>query len=461
MRSDEGTDRSSVETIFALATPPGRSAIQVIRVSGPGAGRALKKMAGGIPADRQASFRLVTTPEGDPLDHGLVLFFKGPRSATGEDLAEFHLHGSPVLGKLVMLALETLPRFRLAEPGEFTRRAFAHGKLDLDQVEAIGDMIDADTSQQHRQAMSQLDGNLGQQTEDWRQQIISLSARLEALIDFADETLPEGLEIEIKSGLDALQQDLSRALMSARGGILNRDGISLALIGEPNAGKSTLLNLLTGDDRAIVSPEAGTTRDLVEVSMDFSGRAVRLTDTAGIRAGADAIEEEGIKRAIGRAACAAMVLVLVPADSDDALACWQRLTKAILDAVPADISVKPQLLPLITKTDLANGSNLPEWPRISAVTGEGLDDLDAMINARLDDLVPPPEPAVLTRHRHQQAVSVAHDAIGRALDHAVATAPELMAEDLRIAATALGRITGRVDVEDLLDHIFSSFCIGK
>ena len=454
------------ETIFALATPPGRAAIQVIRVSGPGAARALRRMAGGVPPERQARLARITTAEGEPLDQGMVMFFKGPRSATGEDCAEFHLHGSPVLGRLVMLALETLPRFRLALPGEFTRRAFANGKLDLDQVEAIGDMIDADTAQQHRQAMSQLDGDLGRQTETWRQDVLVLSARLEALIDFADEALPDGLDAEIRSGLAGLCTDLDKALATAHGGILNRDGISLALIGEPNAGKSTLLNLLAGDDRAIVSPEAGTTRDLVEVAIDVDGVALRLTDTAGIRADAGDIEREGIRRAVNRAATAALVLVLVPADSDDALACWQRLADAVRSAVPADsAAAPPQLIPLITKTDLADGAVLPEWPRICALSGEGREALDRLLKAHIADLVPPPEPAMLTRLRHQQAVQTARDALERALaaarDNGVVTAPELMAEDLRLAATALGRITGRVDVEDLLDHIFSSFCIGK
>ena len=454
------------ETIFALATPPGRAAIQVIRVSGPGAARALRRMAGGVPPERQARLARITTAEGEPLDQGMVMFFKGPRSATGEDCAEFHLHGSPVLGRLVMLALETLPRFRLALPGEFTRRAFANGKLNLDQVEAIGDMIDADTAQQHRQAMSQLDGDLGRQTETWRQDVLVLSARLEALIDFADEALPDGLDAEIRSGLAGLCTDLDKALATAHGGILNRDGISLALIGEPNAGKSTLLNLLAGDDRAIVSPEAGTTRDLVEVAIDVDGVALRLTDTAGIRADAGDIEREGIRRAVNRAATAALVLVLVPADSDDALACWQRLADAVRSAVPADsAAAPPQLIPLITKTDLADGAVLPEWPRICALSGEGQEALDHLLKAHIADLVPPPEPAMLTRLRHQQAVQTARDALERALaaarDNGVVTAPELMAEDLRLAASALGRITGRVDVEDLLDHIFSSFCIGK
>lgn len=453
------------ETIFALATPPGRSAIQVIRVSGPGAARALRRMAGGVPAERQARLARITTPEGELLDQGMVMFFKGPRSATGEDCAEFHLHGSPVLGRLVMLALETLPRFRLALPGEFTRRAFANGKLDLDQVEAIGDIIDADTAQQHRQAMSQLDGDLGRQTETWRQDVLVLSARLEALIDFADEALPDGLDAEISASLAALCDDLDKALLTARGGILNRDGISLALIGEPNAGKSTLLNMLARDDRAIVSPEAGTTRDLVEVAIDIDGVALRLTDTAGIRADAGNIEREGIRRAINRAATAALVLVLVPADSDDPLSCWQRLADAVRSAVPGDIATPPQLIPLITKTDLADGAVLPEWPRVCALSGEGHEALDRLLKTHIADLVPPSEPAMLTRLRHQQAVQTAKDALERALaaarDNAVATAPELMAEDLRLAATALGRITGRVDVEDLLDHIFSSFCIGK
>ena len=313
--------------------------------------------------------------------------------------------------------------------------------------------------------MSQLDGDLGRQTETWRQDVLILSARLEALIDFADETLPDGLDAEIRSGLAGLCDDLDKALLTARGGILNRDGISLALIGEPNAGKSTLLNMLAGDDRAIVSPEAGTTRDLVEVAIDVDGVALRLTDTAGIRADAGDIEREGIRRAINRAATAALVLVLVPADSDDPVACWQRLADAIRSAIPEDHLVPPQLIPLITKTDLADGAVLPEWPRVCALSGEGHEALDRLLKTHIADLVPPSEPAMLTRLRHQQAVQTAKDALERALaaarDNAVATAPELMAEDLRLAATVLGRITGRVDVEDLLDHIFSSFCIGK
>lgn len=468
MNSNDSYDPDQAEmgeTIFALATPPGRSAVQIIRVSGPGAARALRRLAGGVPQERQLTKARISTSEGQSLDHGMVVFFKGPRSATGEDCAEFHLHGSPVVGKAVMLALEDLPRFRLAQPGEFTRRGFAHGKLNLDQVEAIGDMIDADTSQQHRQAMSQLDGDLGRQTEDWRQQVLTLSARLEALIDFADEALPDGLNDEIKSDLSRLQHDLKKALEASHGGILNRDGIALALIGEPNAGKSTLLNMLVGDDRAIVSAEAGTTRDLVEVAIDLDGRALRLTDTAGIRTGAGAVEEEGIRRAVARAASAALVLVLIPADSPDPMACWHRLAEAVNAAIPADTRHPPQLIPLITKIDLAKGSVLPEWPAISAVTGEGRQGLDLLLRARLDDLVPPPEPAVLTRLRHQQSVATALEAIDRAFEQAcqdaVLTSPELMAEDLRLAATSLGRITGRVDVEDLLDHIFSSFCIGK
>lgn len=449
----------TTETIFALATPPGRSAVQVIRISGPGAGRALRRMAGGIPAPRQAHFTTITDPDGAALDQGLVLFFPGPASATGEDLAEFHLHGNPVLGRMVMLALEALPRFRLADRGEFTRRAFLNGKLDLDQAEAIGDIIDADTADQHRQALRQLDGQLGDVTEAWRGQLIRLSAELEALIDFADEALPPELEDTLRTGIADLHDAMAAALATAERGMLNRDGLTVAILGRPNAGKSTLLNSLAGDDRAIVSPEAGTTRDIVQVSLDVGGLAVHLVDTAGIRETDGMIEREGIRRALARARAAAIVLILLDSHDRDPLASWKEITSQLAASQPRD---GQKIIPILTKADTCPpGRVLPEWPMISAATGQGMAELDRMLVEAVRGFAPDGEAAVLTRERHRQAVATALAALDRAAQLSAAAEPELMAEEFRLAAVALGRITGRVDVEDLLDQIFAAFCIGK
>ena len=470
MITGSGADgmQQHVETIFALATPPGRSAIQVIRVSGPGAARALRRMAGGLPEPRRATLATITDPDGNRLDRGMVMFFPGLNSATGEDLAEFHLHGSPVLGRMVMQALETLPRFRLADPGEFTRRSFLNGRIDLDQAEAIGDMIDADTAEQHRAAMSQLDGRLGTITESWREQLVNLSARLEALIDFADEELPDDLDQAVRQAVDQLIDAMRVAIAQAERNMLNRDGITVAILGRPNAGKSTLLNILAGDDRAIVSPEAGTTRDLVRVSLDIGGLAVHLIDTAGIRATTGMVEKEGIRRAIEAASTAAIVLVLIESTDPDPMLAWQSITAQLnaLDAnTDTNTDTRPQgqkVIPVISKADACPpGQVFPEWMMISAQSGQGMDSFDAMLAAALADFTPSGEAAMLTRERHRHAVTTAFDALERARDHSLATSPELMAEEFRHAALALGRITGRVDVEDLLDQIFSAFCIGK
>ena len=450
---------SSNETIFAPATPPGRSAVQVVRVSGPKAGDALKRLAGGVPEARRASLAAITGPDGAVLDRGLVLFFPAPATATGEDIAEFHLHGGPALGRLLLEALGTLPGTRFAAPGEFTRRAFANGRLDLDQAEAIGDIIDADTANQHRQAMRQLDGQLGRSTEEWRRQLVELSGRLEALIDFADEGLPAELEEDIKERLKTLSSAMEAALGEADRGILNRDGLTVAILGRPNAGKSTLLNRLAGDDRAIVSPEAGTTRDLVRVSLDIGGMAVHLVDTAGIREAGGEVESEGIRRALEMAENAAVVLVLVESTDPDPLATLKDITAPLKGGAAAS---GRQVVPVISKEDLRpSGRELPKWPKISAEIGMGMDEFDAMLTQTLLEASGGGEPALLTRERHRQAVLSALEGLNRAAGLSPGTAPELLAEEFRHSATALGRITGRVDVEELLDQIFSSFCIGK
>ena len=450
------------ETIFALATPPGRSAIQIIRVSGTGAARALRRLAGSVPPPREARMAILRDSEGQPLDQAMVLLFKAPASATGENVAEFHLHGSPVLGRMVMLELEKLPGFRLAEPGEFTRRAFLEGKINLDQAEAIGDMIDADTSRQHAQAMAQLDGALSSRTDQWRVELIALSAHLEALIDFADEELPDHVLAEIRSGTSALIADMQAALASAQAGMITRDGVTVALLGLPNAGKSTLLNALAGDARAIVSPEAGTTRDIITASLDIGGIPVHLVDTAGIRATTSNIEKEGVRRALNAGADAAIVLVLVDQTEAKPAAVFQEISRNIAEKVKEEGRKPPHLIPVLTKSDLPAGKDpLPEWVMISAETGQGLGKLQHELARYIEDFATPPEPPILTRQRHLEAVTAALDALEAAEQLDIETAPELMAEEFRHAVHALGRLTGRVDVEDLLDHIFAAFCIGK
>ena len=449
----------SNDTIFAPATPPGRSAIQVIRVSGPGSAETLRRLAGGVPEARRATLATIVDSVGETIDRGLVLFFPAPETATGEDLAEFHLHGGPVPGRLLLETLGTLPGCRPAGPGEFTRRAFANGRLDLDQAEAVGDIIDADTASQHRQAMRQLDGRLGASTEEWRDGLVGLSARLEALIDFADEELPEGLEKEVRGQLESLRLAMESALNEANRGILNRDGVTVAILGRPNAGKSTLLNRLAGDDRAIVSPEAGTTRDLVRVSLYIGGVAVHLVDTAGIRDAEGGIEGEGIRRAIDMANKAAIVLVLLDAESpkpEETLADIAAQLKA------GGETPGQRIIPVVSKADLqGTGKTTPNWPRISAREGIGMEEFGVMLAEAVSGIAGTGEPALLTRERHRQSVSTALEALRRAAELSPADSPELLAEEFRHASAALGRITGRVDVEDLLDRIFESFCIGK
>ena len=449
------------ETIFALATPPGRSALQIIRISGEGSARLLRKMTGALPKPRSAHYTEIALDDG-PVDQALVLFFKGPASSTGEDMAELHLHGSPILGRMVMEWLELQPRCRLADHGEFSRRAFLNGKINLDQAEGIADLIDADTTAQHQQAIRQLDGVLSDATENWRMQLIGLSGELEALIDFADEELPPDVENRVLSGIESLSSAMQNALSTASSGLINRDGFKIAILGRPNAGKSTFLNRWTGDERAIVSDEAGTTRDLVQVSLDLGGIAVHLTDTAGIRHDSDVgqVEEEGIRRALKAACDAQMVLMLIDHRDDDVLATYATLLQALRDITPN--GVMPEIIPVLTKADiLEKNTVLPEWLMISAETGVGMVELDKLIRERISALTDGMEAPLLTRHRHISAVTQAADALDRAATLSLHDAPELMAEEFRLAATSLGRISGRVDVEDLLDHIFTSFCIGK
>ena len=430
------------DTIYALSSAAGRAGIAVLRVSGPQAGATLETLSGeALPPPRVASLRIFRDASGE-IDRGLALWFPGPASFTGEDCAEFHAHGGRAVVEAMLTALAAQPSLRPAEPGEFTRRAVENGKMDLTAAEALADLIDAETQGQRRQALRQYEGALFVLYEDWRARLIRASAWAEASIDFSDEELPEGVLAETNTVLDKIAEEIQNHLRDSSSGELVREGIHLTVIGLPNAGKSSLINALAKRDVAIVSEMPGTTRDVIEVRLDLGGYLVTAADTAGLRASPDAIEQEGVRRALARAEEADLVLLL-------------------LDGSAPDTS-----LASLPKADLIiwNKADLP-WPhpregsRLSLKTGEGLSALLETLTAKVKALVvrqtdSPP----LTRARHRHALEEALAALRRAIQ---ADESELMAEDIRLALRALGRITGRVDIEDVLDVIFRDFCIGK
>jgi tRNA modification GTPase len=441
-----------VLTIFAPATAPGRGGVAIVRVSGPLAGTALTALTGGtLPAPRVATFvRLADPGTGEFLDQGLVLWFPAPHSFTGEDVAEFHVHGGRAVIAGVIGALAGLPGLRIAEPGEFSRRGFENGKFDLTAAEAIADLVDADTAAQRRQALRQMEGELGRLYDGWRHRLTRALAHLEADIDFPDEDLPEGVAGMVRPELEALAREIAAHLNDNRRGERLRDGIHIAILGAPNAGKSSLLNLLARREAAIVSERAGTTRDVVEVHLDLGGFPVVLADTAGLREAADEIESEGIRRALDRAA-----------NADLKLAVFDATSLPEVDAQTLGV-VDDQTLVVLNKVDRAarlveeiGGSRAMH---VSARTGEGLPELLLTLTSAVQERFEAPSVPALTRARHREALEDCAASLQRAM---VAVLPELTAEDVRLASRALGRITGRVDVEDLLDVIFRDFCIGK
>ena len=382
---------------------------------------------------------------GEQLDDGLLLWFRGPYSATGEDVAEFHLHGSRAVLAAVMGVLGRLG-LRLAEPGEFTRRAFLNGKVDLLQAEAIADLAAAETEAQRRQALRQLDGELGSLYRGWCHRLTHIVAHLEAAIDFPDEDLPPEIEERVLCEIEALSSEIERHLAEGHRGERLRDGILVAIIGPPNAGKSSLLNKIAQRDAAITSPVAGTTRDIVEVAVDLAGYPVVLADTAGLRDSDDLVEQEGLRRALRRADEAEIRLFVFDARCPNEMrgaAAWQGpdtiLVANKIDLVPAGFGLPSSILP------------------ISALTGEGIDAMLSALGERVAQTYRIESP-VLTRARHRQALEEAALSLQRAVGAALA---ELRAEDLRVALRSLGHIIGAVDVEDLLDVIFRDFCIGK
>jgi tRNA modification GTPase len=449
-----------IDTIYALATPPGRGAVAVLRLSGPQTRDALAGLGVGEIEPRRASLRRLLRPSSpdDLLDEALVLWFPGPGSYTGEDSAELQLHGGRAVVEAVSAALADLG-LRLAEPGEFTRRAFQNGKLDLTQAEAVADLVDAETEAQKRQALAQLDGALGRRYEAWRRELAQSLAWLEAAIDFPDEDLPMDLALRVSPRLQALAADLTRALAEDRRGVDVRDGYRIALVGAPNAGKSSLFNGIVGREAAIVAARPGTTRDVIEAAIDLDGYRVVLADMAGLRATEEEIEAEGVRRARAWADGAALRLWVVDAS---AVGAGWREGADLLRAGDLCVLNKRELRPSPTVRlvrDHADAARA-EVVDLSAVTGEGLDALRGALRARVVTALGGADFPATTRLRHRLRLREALSHVERGIA-ALSLGAELAAEDLRLAARALERVTGRVDAEDVLDVVFASFCIGK
>ncbi|PHQ66716.1 MAG: tRNA uridine-5-carboxymethylaminomethyl(34) synthesis GTPase MnmE [Sneathiella sp.] len=441
----------STETIFALASGRGRAGVAVVRLSGPGAMASLKALTNQpLPKPRQAALRNLHIDNKKILiDQSLVLIFESPNSFTGEDVVELHLHGGPAILAALFEELSSRDGLRIAEPGEFTRRAFEHGKLDLTEAEGLGDLVNAETAAQAQQALRQMRGELGEIYEGWRSELISSLAHLEADIDFPDEDLPCGVAAAMAPKIAKLRQAMENHLADGHRGEKIRDGLDVVILGAPNVGKSSLLNWLAGREAAIVSDLAGTTRDIVEVHMDLAGYPVTIADTAGLRDSTDAIEREGVRRARERAEMADIRILMTAADAPEAPPEFVGLAQS------GDFH-------LINKTDAYDAGSAratfkdAQW--VSVKTGEGLEgflkNLEEDVIARLDVSGAP----ALTQVRHRRALEECVACLTR---FDAAPDPELAAEDIRLAARSLARITGRIDVEDILDVIFGDFCIGK
>lgn len=428
-----------MDTIYALATARGKAGVAVVRVSGPGARTGLLPFVGSFPEARKAGIRTLRD-RAEILDEALVLWFPEGQSFTGEEVVELHLHGSQAIVQAVLQRLALIQGFRIAEPGEFTRRALENGRLDLARVEGLSDLIAAETDAQRRQAMRLFSGELGKRAEHWRARILRAAALLEAVLDFADEDVPVDVRPEVISLVEAVIRDLEQERAGFAVSERIRDGFEVAIIGAPNAGKSTLLNRLAGREAALTSEHAGTTRDVIEVRMDVAGLPVTLLDTAGLREAQDPVEALGIVRARERAEAADLRVWLLAPGEDS----------ASIVAGPDDLVVQG-------KADL--GAK-PGSLAVSGRTGEGIDLLVRRIGEVLSNRAA--SAATITRARHRNAVEAAVVALGQAL--AVISThgnEELAADSLRQAIDGMDDLVGRIGVEDLLGEIFSSFCIGK
>ena len=425
-----------METIFALASAQGRAGVSVIRLSGPDAKEVVSKFVSTLPEDRVAGLRTLSDDAGDPLDQALILRFDAPHSFTGEDVVELHLHGSIAVVHAVLRVLGDSDLARLAQPGEFTRRALENGQMDLAQVEGLADLIESETEAQRKQALRVVSGHLGQLVERWRSSLIRAAALIEATIDFVDEDVPVDVSPEVRGLLTVVKSDLIKEIAGSKVAERIRVGFEVAIVGAPNAGKSTLLNAMAGRDAAITSEIAGTTRDVIEVRMDLNGLPVTILDTAGLRDGKDAVEVIGIERALKRAGDADLRIFL--AGKDDDLPLTQQSD---------DIRITP-------KADISGVG-------VSGKTGQGVSELLGRVQNILENRSSQAGLATHERHRiAMQSTLAALDIVLPLVDQG----PEhydIAAEELRSAIRSLEALVGRIDVENLLEEIFSSFCLGK
>ncbi len=429
-----------MDTIYALATATGKAGVAIVRISGPNARSAGLSMVNSLPRERETGLRNLTGADGELLDRALVITFAKGQSFTGEEVVEFHLHGSTAIVKAVLTELGKLGGIRLAEPGEFTRQALENDRLDLTQVEGLADLIDAETEAQRRQAMKVLSGVLGEQAGVWRHRLIRAAALLEATIDFVDEDVPVDVRPEVLSLVNEVLSSLMDAARGARVSERIRDGFEVAIVGPPNVGKSTLLNALAGREAAITSETAGTTRDVIEVRMDLHGLPVTFLDTAGLRQTADQVEAIGITRALKRARAADL-----------------RVFLGFSDTTYGDLTFEAGDIQVSGKADLFPGSA----DGISGKTGQGVSTLINKIAEAFTEKSASAGTAIRERHRlaierAAGALQIAVVEIGLGSDRA-----EFAAEEMREAVRALDSLIGLVDVEHILDEIFSSFCIGK
>ncbi len=447
----------SNDTIFAVSSGHPPTGVCVIRISGPQAKEALLRMTGkALPEPRRLVWRKMYHPDNteDLIDEVLAVWFPGPASFTGEDSVELHVHGGRAVVAATLNALSGLSGYSLAEPGAFSRRAFDNGKLDLSEAEGLADLITAETEIQRKQALRQLDGRLGSLCSAWQERLKSALAHMEASIDFSDEDLPDTLDQESREAISSVRDEIIHRLDDNNKGEIIRGGVHIAIVGPPNAGKSSLLNYLAAREAAIVSEQAGTTRDIIDVHMDLGGFPVIVSDTAGLRDSEDGIEQEGVRRAKDRAEASDVRLLVFDGST------WPEAdpqTRRLL---------RDGAIGVLNKTDLVDGGaglteyavNGVELIGISVKTGAGLESLLSEMTATIASRFSGGDAAIVTRARHREALIECCDGLSRCME---ASGAELWAEDLRLAMRALGRITGQVGVEDILDVIFSEFCIGK